>query len=122
MGFQRNRLSDTEQSDEADLPKELRDVLSDPHGRNAVVYLARRDEPVGIAELSRGVVGLLDDTPNDAVGDDVARRVQTWLHHGHLPTLERHGVVEYHPDEGTVELVADWTPPPRRRPGLSESQ
>lgn len=94
-----DRLPDAGDSDE------LSDVLADPHGRTAVVYLSRRDDPVTLAELARGVVGLLRDEPPDSVDEHVARRVQTWLHHGHLPVLHRHGIVAYESDAGVVELT-----------------
>ena len=105
METQRDRRP-AETSPLGDSVGELEDVLSDPHGRTAIRYLSRCGEPVNVAELAKGVVGLLGDHPPDDVDDAVARRVQTWLHHGHLPTLQRHGVVDYQPEDGTVELVS----------------
>lgn len=83
---------------------DLRDVLSDPYGRAAVSYLYRTDGPVTLDELTRGVVGLLEDQPPDEVEKENVRRVRTWLHHGHLPTLVEYGVVDYDPDADEVRL------------------
>lgn len=90
---------------DADLPGELRDVFEDPHGRSALVYLSRAGGPVDLDELSRGVVGLITDEPPDEVGGTSLRQVRTWLHHGHLPVLDDHGVVAYDFETGRVSLL-----------------
>ena len=84
--------------------EDLRDVLSDPYGRAAVTYLYRTDGTVDLDGLARGCVALLEDRDPADVGDESVRRVRTWLHHGHLPTLERYGVVDYDPDADAVRL------------------
>ncbi|NHN42696.1 hypothetical protein G9C85_13805 [Halorubellus sp. JP-L1] len=84
--------------------EDLRDVLSDPYGRAAVTYLYRTGGTVDLDDLARGCVALLDDSEPEDVGEESVRRVRTWLHHGHLPTLEAYGVVDYDPDADTVRL------------------
>jgi len=91
--------------EEDDLPEELADVLSDPHGRYAIAYLRRHRDPVELPALARGVVGLVKSQPPEAVDEEVSRRVRTWLHHGHIPVLEDHGIVEYDPESGKVRLL-----------------
>lgn len=83
---------------------DLRDVLSDPYGRAAVSYLYQTKGTVGLDDLARGVVGLLEDRDPADVSRESVRRVRTWLHHGHLPTLERFGIVDYDPDADEVRL------------------
>lgn len=80
-------------------------MLSDRHARAAIDCLRRSDGPVDLADLARRVVAAITDEPPDDVPDDVVRRVRTWLHHGHLPVLHTHGVVEFDPDAGTVSLA-----------------
>lgn len=107
---------------ETDLPEELKDVLADPHGRSALVYLSRREGSVDLDELSRGVVGLVTGESTEEVSDTSARQVRTWLHHGHLPVLDEHGVVAYDSGSGTVTLLDRDVPfeeldsPPPGRP------
>jgi len=50
-------------------------------------------------------VGLVKSQPPEAVDEEVSRRVRTWLHHGHIPVLEDHGIVEYDPESGKVRLL-----------------
>jgi hypothetical protein len=90
--------------EEEDIPEELADVLSDPHGRYAVAYLRRNRDPIELPALAKGVVGLMKGEPPETVEDEVSRRVRTWLHHGHIPVLEDYGVVEYDPESRQVRL------------------
>jgi|AntRauTorcE11898_2_1112593.scaffolds.fasta_scaffold02767_7 hypothetical protein len=92
--------------------EDLRDVLSDPYGRAAVTYLYRTEDAVDLDDLAHGVVGLLEDCDPSDVNAESARRVRTWLHHGHLPALERYGVVEYDPDRDRVRLFQHDPKPP----------
>ena len=84
--------------------EELEEVLNDPHCRHLLDYLHREDGPVPEATLSRHVVAKITDSSPDEVDDDVLRRVQTWLHHGQLPTLDEYGLVEFDADAGVVSL------------------
>lgn len=86
---------------------ELADLLSDPHCRFLLKYLRERDGPASVATVTRYVVAEITDTAPEDVSDDVQRRVQTWLHHGQLPALAEHGVVDFDPEAGTVDLTDD---------------
>jgi len=97
----------SESDDEA-----LVDLLSDPHCRYLLRYLRENASPVSIDEVTRYVVAELTDTTPEDVPEDVRRRVQTWFHHGQLPTLDDHGIVEFDPESGTVTLVTDPSVPP----------
>ena len=117
MRASRERPFDTEQVFDGDGSDELDDVLSDPHGWYTLVYLSQQEGPVDLAELSRGVVGLISDRPPDDVDADVVRRVQTWLHHGQLPARDEFGVLRFDAESGTVSLrdrsvSGDNGPPP----------
>lgn len=83
----------------------LDDLLSDPHCRHLVEYLRDREGPVDVGTLAAHVVARVRGVPVEAIEPDVRRRVQTWLHHGQLPALSAHGVVEYDVETGTVRLV-----------------
>lgn len=81
------------------------DLLSDPHCRHLVEYLRERGEPVDVDHLAAHVVARVRGVPVEAIGPDVRRRVGTWLHHGQLPALSAHGVVEYDAETGVVRLA-----------------
>jgi predicted transcriptional regulator len=83
----------------------LADLLSDPHCRYLLHYLRNHEGPVSVSEVSRHVVAEITDGSPDEVPGDVQRRVQTWFHHGQLPTLDDYGVVEFDPESGTVSLT-----------------
>lgn len=85
----------------------LADLLSDPHCRYLLEYLRTNDNPVSVSAVARYVVSQVTDAPVDDVSNDVERRVQTWFHHGQLPMLDDHGVVDFDPDSGTVRLADD---------------
>ena len=87
-------------------PDEARaDVLSDPYVRAVIAVLASADGSVSVSDLARGVAALITDEPPDTVPRAVPRRIQTWLHHGHLPTLVEYGIVTYDPHSGAVRLL-----------------
>lgn len=83
------------------------DLLSDPHCRYLLAYLRTHETPASLSDVARYVVGQITETPQDEVTEDVQRRVQTWLHHGQLPALDDHGIVDFDPDSGTVSLARD---------------
>lgn len=82
-------------------------LLSDPHSRRVLDYLRRADGPVDVATLATHVVADLTGTDPEDVPPNVRRRVATWLHHGQLPALADHDVVEYDPERGTVSSTAE---------------
>lgn len=84
--------------------EKLEDVLDDPHCRHLLDCLNEADGPVAESALARQVVARITDSELEEVDDDVHRRVQTWLHHGQLPVLDEHGLVEFDPDAGEVAL------------------
>lgn len=83
------------------------EVLSDPHCRHLVDYLAERGEPASVERLAEHVAARARGVPVESIGPNERRRVQTWLHHGQLPALEARGVVSYDADAGMVRLVGD---------------
>lgn len=95
----------TPRSRDGDREESLPELLSDPHCRYLVEYLEEREGPVDVENLAAHVAARVRDVQVEAIGPDVRRRVQTWLHHGQLPALSAHGVVEYDADTGTVRLV-----------------
>ena len=82
----------------------LEEILDDPHCRHLLDCLREADGPVPEDTLARRVVARITDTPPEEVSDEVQRRVQTWLHHGQLPTLDEYGLVEFDADAGVVSL------------------
>lgn len=91
----------------SDGTESLEELLADPHCRYLLRYLREGDEPAELPSVARYVVGEITETSPDEVSEDVQRRVQTWLHHGQLPALDDHGVVDFDPDAGTVRLADD---------------
>ena len=85
----------------------LEELLSDPHCRYLLQYLRENEGPAELPAVARHVVAGITHTEPDEVTEDVQRRVQTWLHHGQLPRLDDHGVVDFDPDAGTVALADD---------------
>lgn len=98
---------DGHQTDEGAREAELDELLTDPHCRYLLQYLAAADGAVTVSAAARYVVGGITDTDPDEVTGDVQRRVQTWLHHGQLPALDARGVVTFDPEAGTVRLSDD---------------
>ena len=84
--------------------EKLEDVLDDPHCRHLLDILSEEEGPVSELPLARRVVARITNTRSESVDEDVARRVQTWLHHGQLPVLDEHGLVEFDADAGEVSL------------------
>jgi len=98
--FGRNERTDT-----AGPPaEELEDVLDDPTAGTSSTSLREEGESVGELVAARRVVARITGTAPEDVGDDVQRRVQTWLHHGQLPVLDEYGIVEFDADAGEVSL------------------
>jgi hypothetical protein len=83
----------------------LQDLLSDPHVRYLIEHLADADEPVNLETLATHVVAGVTDGRPAAVADEDRARVKTFLHHGHLPELARHGIVEFDRESDTVVLT-----------------
>ena len=100
--------SDVGSADEEDLAT----LLLDLHCRYLLKFLRENDAPVSVAEVARHVVAELTDTTPESAPDDVQRRVGTWLHHGQLPALDDHGIVEFDPESSTVTLVTNRWPRP----------
>ena len=85
----------------------LDDVLSDPHCKHLLRFLQWTEGAVPVRTVSRYIVSQVTGTAVTEVSPNVQRRVQTWLHHGQLPALALHGIVNFDPEQGTVELTAD---------------
>jgi hypothetical protein len=91
---------------EASTNRDLSDLLSDPHVRYLLQYLHQQDGPVDVPTVATHVVAGVTNTPPADVPKDVRNRVQTFLHHGHIPQLEAHGIVEYDAELNTIKLVS----------------
>lgn len=85
-------------------PGAAREFLSDPHVRYLLEYLRRTEGPVDLPTLATHVAAGVTDTPPEDVPGAVRDRVQTFLHHGHLPVLARYGVVEFDREANSVAL------------------
>jgi DNA-binding transcriptional ArsR family regulator len=79
---------------------ELYRALADERRRAVLTTLCRRDAPVSESRLAHLVTAReATDSPNAAATAD-RDRVETSLHHVHLPHLEAAGLVERSDDEG----------------------
>lgn len=86
---------------------DVEELRSDPHVRYLIEYLRRADDPVDLATAATHVAAGVTDTPPEEVSDDVRNRVQTFLHHGHIPKLAEQGALRYDRETNTVALDDD---------------
>lgn len=86
---------------------ELFDVFSNARRRRTVRYLKRRGGKVDLAPMVEHVAAWENDVDPDAVTRAQRRRVYISLYQTHLPMLADHGIVEWDPEEHTIELLAD---------------
>ncbi|WP_324664639.1 DUF7344 domain-containing protein [Haloarcula sediminis] len=112
-------------TDGATSQETLADLLSDPHCKHLLVLLRESDGPTGVEDVSRDIVGRMTGVAAGQVPANVERRVQIWLHHGLLPTLDEQGIVAFDPEQRTVALTDESVAPaagsqPRRREGDPE--
>lgn len=85
---------------------DLYELLTDPHVRYLLRYLHNHDGPVDLQTAATHVAaGVIDTSPED-VPNDVQNRVQTFLHHGHVPELEAQGIVEYDAEANSIALLS----------------
>ena len=101
------RTADSGFSGSESRDEDLAGLLSDPHCRCLLAYLRGNANPVPATEAVKYVVAEVTDTTPEDAPEDVQRRVRTWFHHGQLPALDDHGIIEFDPESGTVTLVAD---------------
>lgn len=106
-GTNSRRIVDRRRTGTEGSTEEIADLLADPHCRYLLEYLRKHDEPATVEAITQYVVAEITDTPPEEVSGDVQRRVQTWLHHGQLPTLDSYGIVDFDADDDTVSLADD---------------
>lgn len=87
--------------------EDLATLLGDPHCRYLLDYLRSADGPVPVSTLARHVVAGVTNTPPSEVSEEVRRRVATWLHHGQLPALAAHDVVDFDAEAAEVSLARE---------------
>ena len=84
---------------------ELFDVFSNARRRRSVQYLKRQGGTCDLAPLVEQVAAWENDVDPDEVTRTQRRRVYISLYQTHLPMLEEHGIVEWDPDDHTIELL-----------------
>jgi hypothetical protein len=87
------------------------DLLRDPHCKYLLEFLWRTDGATTVDAAAGYIAGAMTDTASPDIPENVRRRVAIWLHHGQLPTLAAHGLVEFDPERRTVELAEDDVSP-----------
>lgn len=85
----------------------LLDSLAHPHRRKVLRALLDRESSTTLLALTWEVAARRDDTVRVTVPRPVLDRIQTRLHHVHLPKLAAAGVVDYDTDHRAIELTAD---------------
>ncbi|WP_276300485.1 DUF7344 domain-containing protein [Halorussus lipolyticus] len=73
--------------------------------RYVLYYLQRYGGPVTLGELAKQVAAWENDTTVPEVSSSQRKSVYSALHQTHLPKLESAGVLNYDPDEGTIEVT-----------------
>jgi hypothetical protein len=82
---------------------EMFHLLSNRRRRDALRYLADRDEPVDMRDLAEQVAAWEHDTTVAQLDSDERQRVYIALYQTHLPKLDSHGVIAYNQSRGIVE-------------------
>ncbi|MBS3761305.1 DUF7344 domain-containing protein [Halodesulfurarchaeum sp.] len=91
--------------------EEIFHILSNRRRRFALHYLDQVEDPVTIRDLSEQIAAWEHDIDRSAVTPKQRKRTYTALHQGHLPKLDRLGVIEYDNERGIVapsEHVKDF--------------
>jgi len=81
-------------------PDERYRLLANDLRRDALAVLEHRSGRVELSEVAAAVAARTDGV--DATAADGETRVETALHHIHLPKLDDFGVVEYDPEVNVV--------------------
>ncbi|ELY48749.1 DUF7344 domain-containing protein [Natronolimnohabitans innermongolicus] len=84
---------------------ELFDVFSNARRRRAVQYLKRQNGSCDLAPLVEQVAAWENDIDAEEVTRTQRRRVYISLYQTHLPMLEEHGIVDWDPDDHTIDLL-----------------
>lgn len=83
------------------------EMLSDPYTRSLIEYLRDAGGESSLRPLARGVASSVTGENVDDVDAVICRQVETFLHHGQLPELAKHGIVDYDADENYVVLLVE---------------
>lgn len=84
---------------------DVQELLSDPHVRHLLDFLRDEEGPVDLSTAAVHVTAGITGKPPEEVPDDVQDRIQTFLHHGHIPELATHGFLEYDSESNTLVLT-----------------
>lgn len=79
------------------------EVLSNSRRRLVLSMVRKHDEPVELSTLSAAVGAHESGISPAAVDNDERKRVYVSLYQSHIPKLESAGLVEYNPEERTLE-------------------
>lgn len=84
------------------------DLCRHEHRRIVLAVLEDRQRSVTVDDLAKAVVERDYHAPSTEVGDETVTRIETTLHHLHLPKLDGAGVVEYDPERRLAEPTAQF--------------
>ncbi|WP_265107842.1 DUF7344 domain-containing protein [Halosolutus halophilus] len=84
---------------------ELFDVFSNARRRRTVQYLKRNGGSCDLAPLVEQVAAWENETAPEDVTRTQRRRVYISLYQTHLPMLEDHAIVDWNPDDHTIDLL-----------------
>ena len=84
---------------------ELFDIFSNARRRRTVQYLKRQGGSCDLAPLVEQVAAWENDVDPEEVTRTQRRRVYISLYQTHLPMLEEHGIVDWDPDDHTIDLL-----------------
>lgn len=77
---------------------------------SALRCLRRADGPLPVATVAGRIVAERSESEPDSVSPAQVQRIYLALVRREVPALEQRGIVEYSPDDGTLELVGPGTP------------
>lgn len=84
---------------------ELFDVFSNARRRYAVRYLQRNGGNCELSSLVEAVAAWENDVSRTDVTRTQRRRVYISLYQTHLPMLDEYEIVDWHPEEHSIELI-----------------
>lgn len=84
------------------------DLCGDRHRRIVLAELAARQRSLTIDDLTRAIVKHNHHVPLTEVSGETLTRIETSLHHVHIPKLEAVGLVEYNSVRELVEPTPEF--------------
>lgn len=84
---------------------EVFEILKNERRRTVLRYLREHDGYAELSDIAEHIAAAENDTTVQQLTSQERKRVHVALYQCHLPKMDRHGVIEYDKDRGTIELL-----------------